>query len=337
MANRHRSSLGVWFCIAETLILFGPADESRADVFSIDVASPSVPAVNPADILHAGPGRHVTAADLGLRPGDNLDALSGGLDIVTGSDVIHFSIDRESTGVQGPFSGYNWDAFAQAILNQQAGDIFVTTNSQGIQSAPQGINYLDVNQHQFGLVPLGTMFPPLFNNQNNDQDNVDAYSMEEFNFDLTTGKPEVPVYFSLGAGSPTLAALGASAADILVYDPDNGLSVALSHTSMGLLETDDIDALALNFSAETGGPRAYYSLSRGSDTVGLLGASPADVFLTDFSGTGSSLVIYEAADLGLAAEDNVDALETNAIPEPAGIWLVLGGLVPVVFRRSRPL
>ena len=106
---------------------------------------------------------------------------------------------------------------------------------------------------------------------------------------------------------------------------------------MGLLEGDDLDALALfNPTGELGDAHAYFSLAPGSPTLTSWGASPADVFYTDFSGASSSYVVFTAADLGLLPTDNVDALETNAVPEPGTLLLMVGilSLLPKSWRRS---
>jgi hypothetical protein len=288
-----------------------------ADVFSIDASSPSVVNVNQSDLLAAGPNVHVSYLNIGLQAGDELDALSAGSDIVTGNDIIYFSVDRNSLGVQGP--AYPYDVTGQAALGQQAGDIFVTMNQNLVQSAPQGTNYFDINQHELGLVPSGLGgFPD--QQYSGAIDNLDAYSMEEFDYN-SDGVPDVPVYFSLASGSPTLAALGASGADILVWDPATGsISVKYSAAALGLNPDDDIDALALNVGNV--GTGAYFSLAN---------RQPADVFYSSLAGTNT--VAYAAGQLGLVDSDNVDALETNAVPEP--VTLSLFGFIGLALLRRK--
>ncbi len=293
---------------------------SYADVFSIDASSPSTSKVAPADLLAAGPIVHVPQLNIGLVQGDELDALSAGLDIVTKSDIVYFSVDRTSGGIVGP--AYPYDVAGQSFLGQQAGDIFITMDQNFVQNVPQGLNYLGVNQNAFGLVPAGAQgFPD--QQYSGPMDNLDAYSMEEFDFNRD-GVPDVPVYFSLAAGSPTLTALNASPADILVWDPITGaISIKFSALQLGLSVADDIDALALN--VNPAGLGVYFSLAN---------RQRADIFYSDLI-SGTSSVAYSAAQLGLNVNDNVDALETNAaVPEPITIGL-FGFVAFAVLKRKK--
>jgi hypothetical protein len=77
---------------------------------------------------------------------------------------------------------------------------------------------------------------------------------------------------------------------------------------------------------------ALFSLAPGSPTLGALGASPADVFITTFNNV--SVVHYPAGSLGLLPTDNVDALEVQ-IPEPICLALLLAGAAGMVIRRQR--
>ena len=117
--------------------------------------------------------------------------------------------------------------------------------------------------------------------------------------------------------------------------------------SMGLQVGDDIDALALNaipylFSGSAMGNQAYFSLAPGSPTLlgadGLPGTaddlSAADIFYTDF--TGGSALVYSADSLGLLFEDDLDALETNAVPEPVSMLLLAAGGIIFAVGRRRP-
>ena len=270
-----------------------------ADIFSVDRFSVSA---DPADLLVPGPFVHVWRVNLGLNPApfvDDVDALSQGLDAVTFEhcgDIIHFSVDRWSS--LGPMA---------------PSDTYVTVN-QGVMWVPVGFHALDVPAVQFGLLPR--------------EDNLDAYSMEEFDYDQDRSQ-DVPVFFSLDAASPSLG--GLSPADILVSQVPGIFSVFQPFQNMGLLADDDLDALALN-TGVAGLPRAYFSLAPGSPSLALSGASAADVFYTAFG--GGSVVAYPAGWLGLLPDDNVDALETNAwVPEPSALLLLMAA-VPFVRRRG---
>ena len=72
-------------------------------------------------------------------------------------------------------------------------------------------------------------------------DDIDAVAI----IDDGSGGPSPgnTIYFSLIPGSPTLAGLVASPADILVTSIGGAPAVAFPAASLGLLATDDVDAL----------------------------------------------------------------------------------------------
>ena len=307
------------------------------ETFSID----GPPAVqDQADLLNPGMTVQVPKANIGLGLNDQLDALSAGVDAVHASNIVYFSVDRASIGLAGPLTPL--DVNGQAALNQQAGDIFATTDAQGVGSAPVGINSLHMNQNFFGLIPV---VGSLQDNTGNLQDNLDAFCLEEF--DLLPLQPDGlqdrAVYFSLGANSPSLGVN--SAADIL-QSPAGGVTFSVFATAaqMGLLAEDDLDALALldlDGAVTPGLDLALFSLAPGSPTLlgpdGLFGTaddlSAADLFLTAFN--NSSFVRYAAGSLGLLAEDNVDGMDVQ-IPEPASLCLfACGGSLLAVCRRRK--
>jgi hypothetical protein len=78
---------------------------------------------------------------------------------------------------------------------------------------------------------------------------------------------------------------------------------------------------------------ALFSLAPGSQTLNFFGLSPADIFITDFDGTFSLYATAES--LGLLFNDNVDGLDSLAIPEPASLVLVIVGTVGFAWRPPR--
>ncbi len=331
------------------------ATTSFADVYSIDGESPGAVIFHPADALAAGPQVHVPAAVIGAVTGDDLNALSSGLDSVDGSDVIYFSVDRQSLGDanaivvtgNGSFDS-TYNVPGQAANGQQAGDIFATIDPNLVESQPVGHNILMKNQTSYGLVPAG--FSGLeFMSHTGPQDNLDGYSQEEFDIFGNDGVPDRPMFFSGAATSPSIGPSG-SAADILVYDPQDGdVEEFATYTMLGLQQADDIDALALNLAIDYSngdvlGGAMYFSLAPGSPTLGST-LSPADIFMLTFAyddgndilnPTSGPFVRYPHFTLGLLFEDNVDALETNAyVPEPATLALIgLSGLVALRRRKA---
>jgi hypothetical protein len=306
----------------------GALADPGPETISLDAASPSN--VDPADLLNPGLSTQVLAANLGLAAGDEVDALSAGIDAVQDENIVYFSVHRASVGAAGgPLAPL--DVNGQATLNQQAGDVYVTTDAAGVGSVPVGIHSLYVNQNFYGEIPVTG---PLTDNTGNPQDNLDALCFEEF--DLTGDLLQDRwTFFSLGALSPSLGAFS-SPADIFVSHPGvPGMSLFASAASMGLDPDDDLDALVLLDLDTDGmlspGDRALFSLAPSSPTLLSLSLSSADVFETTFDGT--SAVRYAHGSLGLLGEDDVDALEVQ-IPEPATMALLgLGGLA-VLRRRA---
>ncbi len=289
--------------VAGALALGGQA--SHAIVFSVDPSS-TVAGVGPADLLQSAGGNTftvvATAAQLRLLPGDDIDALHQGF---AGSILTWMSVDRASTGAPGTA------VRAEANAGEQSGDVFAALSLGG--ALPNG-NSLAVDEQVLGLALL---------------DDLDA--MYWLSFDASA-----PFFFSLSAGSPTLAALGASAADILVGAPGQAPSVHLTATQLGLSAADDIDALDGGVAVVPGFPAGpiRYSLAPGSPSLG--GGSTADIFST--AGT-----VIPAAQLGLNAGDNLNALASTfdcsldplavECPEPGALLLLAGGLVAVRKRR----
>lgn len=316
-------------CVAGIALIFllGTHSAANAFMYSIDGASPSVPGVSAADILTMGgppggpPVVAFSAGVLGLAPGDDIDALSVGPAFL---DEVLFSVDRTSTGVGGT------DVSTQFGLGQAAGDSFITP------LAFPGTNFLDFNQDSLGLAPgVGPgvpATPPIDNLDAWDDDFPGSVDFTGGPFGGPDGIPDVPIFFSLAAGSPTLGTLSFSPADILVTS-GGIVSVAVPEPGLGLTAGDDIDALVWD-----GFSTLLFSLAPGSTSLGISGDSAADVFLGSFT---PGFPFIPAVSLGLLAGDNLNALdvfEEEPIPEPSTIALLgigLAGLGGSYLRRRR--
>jgi hypothetical protein len=145
----------------------------------------------------------------------------------------------------------------------------------------------------------------------NPGDEVSAYDVETL-----TAEDTLPfeVYFSLAAGSPTLAALGASPGDILAVGGVFGATptVFVSSALMGMPPNADMDALSLEVSAGPIVIYAEYSVTSATTgfTVdgGVVVDSGADIVA--WEPAVAVFVTHESADLGLRVEDDIDALES---------------------------
>lgn len=129
------------------------------------------------------------------------------------------------------------------------------------------------------------------------------------------GVPQRPVYFSLRAGSPSLAAVGVSPAGVLVTSHGAAPAVYASAASLGLAPGDDLDALCLREDGDGAfgaGDLLYFSLAPGSPSLATAGAGPGDLL----SPAVPPVVARSAATLGLVASDDVDAIACETTLEP---------------------
>ena len=273
---------------------------------------------------------------------------------------LRFSVDRISSGLAGTAVS------VQAGLHQQPGDIFQGTGQYanpfwyalppnagyaGVlpSAGGGGGNLLVVDESALtltagmgpgNLIGPGVLAPPPIGGSH---DNLDA--ADGVLHDTTgDGKTDIVTTFSLNPDDAAWmqASVGPaippySAADVWVVTPlgsSNAIRLFLAGASFGLdrqgANTDDIDALLIVQDPANLNIRGLFSLSPGSASLAAIGASPADVFLTDFV---SSFATYAyATDLGLLPTDNVDAL---LVPEPATMALLALGGLALIYRKRR--
>ncbi|MCH8850480.1 MAG: hypothetical protein IIC89_06620, partial [Chloroflexi bacterium] len=235
---------------------------------------------------------------------DDLDALSDGSDFGLGDDPIAFSVGPGSVGLPGT------DVAAQAACTpaEPQADEFTTpldgTNASVFDGDGLGANC--PTTHSFGLTEVPT------------SDDLDALTDQsvatmDSNGD---GAPDSALFFSLAAGSPTLAERGRDPADVLWTSGGFQPGLYASASTLGLQPGDDIDALCLS---DVGAASPAYnpeldvilfSLAPGSPTLAALSASAADVL-----GPGP-VVVNSAAELGLQASDDLNAMKCFSGPTP---------------------
>ncbi|MCB9844438.1 MAG: hypothetical protein H6811_00415 [Phycisphaeraceae bacterium] len=299
-------------------------------------------------------------------PGDDMNGASedGDDDDVT----LCFSVDAASQGMSrrvGPGGIPGINVFHQANRNQQAGDVFISTeawNTQtGMLGVPPGLglfdNVLAINQGRGWVDPVGfglqpNVSPLQFVPPGTPSDNVDMFSAPSAPF----GQPN-SVFFTLGVGSQSLLTLPGNPSldrggDVF-FDPDITMGgdeqLFVEAAQLNLLPGDDIDGLTVidrddDRRFTPGLDSVFFSLSRESPTLGVLGASAADVFVVDAAGFH---LFASHRDLGLLFSDNIDALHfdplvngnvfdtiMSKLPSP-GALPVLGMLTLIRPRRGQ--
>lgn len=310
-----------------------PPPPQGADPISIDQVSPSIAFGNtPADIYGEaggmtgmgwdvaggiGPILHIPDFNYGLTPLDENDGHSRGHNDPYAIPIVYFSADRWSLGLWATQYRH------QAIRNQAAGDRFVTNGWMNIPPAVSyasgavatlvvwmpgwGPNLLSANQTRYNEIPS---IPQWVVNSTSDPwqiDDMDALELHAFDFDRDF-KHDVPIFFSLDAGSPSLP-VGSTPADIFISWPGAAaFSQWATAASMGLQSVDDIDALVVfhvsgNETAVAGVDYALFSLRPGNS----LNADASDVFVTCFQ--GMSTLYFVGATVGLRKHDDLDGLD----------------------------
>jgi hypothetical protein len=284
-----------------------------------------------AEILAPGPVLHLPAPF-----GTYMDALSDHTPDLGAPIRLRFSVDRVTRGVAGTAVD------AQAILDQQPGDIFMSTDyfrtpGSFVPTPPGPIGYagplpawqpgpnpmsntLIYDESMFGLVCAGATVPPGIPAPrivHGSHDNVDSFDRHILDLDGNQ-LPDGWIYFTI---YPDGAAMSwTSAADIFDVAPNQAGTGPLPYataTSMGLdrYVPDSIDALVVYDFGAKGGPAwggpggepghdyALFSLAPGSGALMMYGLNAADVFLTDFQG---NFYLY------------ADATEIGLLPFPGG-------------------
>lgn len=264
---------------------------------SFSVAPDGPSGLDPADLFKRKTSPVIRAGGLSLGSGDDVDALSYGLDFIftpfldplTGDVVpglmdVRFSVDE---GAQGRAGSH---VRREALKSEATGDEFQVGPVYAGFGGGANIQILDENGDTAPDFPLQLA------------DNVDALAEQppDFADPDNDGTPNRDIYFSLAPGSPALGAN--SPADILVSSMGGPPTVFISAEELGLDPVaDDIDALCVN----TGFRAAVFSLA---------GSSDLSIFFL-----GQAFPWTSAANLGLEPSDDVNALKCHA-GENAALW-----------------
>jgi hypothetical protein len=243
--------------------------------FSLKSGSPSTARHGSADVLSSNgwgsaASTLATASFLGLAAGDEVDAISTSSSAAPG---WYFSVTASSVG--GLSTNWYGDVGHQTWRRQAAGDVFY------VSFVSAGPSQVVINQDSMGLVPAVSPNVSWVGAQD-DVDGLDMQQSGPAIFfsvgstaagygraDILYFTPAGPAilstanqlglrpgddidalqmagataYFSLTPGSPTLAANGWSPADVL-FSAGGAVSRATPAALLGLLATDDVDALA---------------------------------------------------------------------------------------------
>ncbi len=282
-----RSVLNALMRIAVVAGMASPGGYARSYDYSVEATSPEVPGrFVPADlVLQNGALVHVTAAELGLGPGDEIDALSYALDQLDGdARRVQFSVSRGTVGAGGEIT-------LQQSSNGAAGDKFNLQDLGGGLLGP----FLASDAPTHGLTP-GT-----------------GATQSELDGLAGPASSRSAVYFSLSR--TTAPALGFDPADILVVETPGStpIQVFASRADLGLQVGDNIDALALSVDTDLSGPGTIIAVSLDAASPsrpGLLG--PGDGVLQVIPGPPSVLYASAALDLSASSTDELDALQIVA-------------------------
>jgi len=300
-------------------------DTSPGRTYSLDPLSRSLKAMrtkspsrvgSPADLITQDPQNPTgapiivyRAESLGLSPDDDIDGLSFGRDPVFvpgGVYALEFSVDRAAIGAAG--TGVFIEASAPSGP-EASSDIFET-----FRPVPAPPPLVPANRQSWD--GNGSSAPTLQLRENSPDgsvaDGLDALEGPPRMIDLNRdGVRDLPIYFSLAPGSPTLALLGASPADILICAaPTTGAcgsstlpALFIPHGDLGLQAADNLEDFAL--SAASGDVDFTVSPGAGSNPGAVL-KRPG--FASCPSG-GPPCPVLSSGDVGLLTSDNMNALD----------------------------
>lgn len=240
------------------------------------------------------------AAALGLLPTDDVDSISA-LHPPDKHSPLYFSV----TGAAGPVGLSGTGIRAESDRGEAQGDVF--SSIAFINSTVPGNAWVYADEVRLGLVggSAARGGGPVV-------DELDA-------FDWTVAQPPPFVYFSVTADSVGAAgsAVEGVAADeractIFQSNLSGTSSVVWTCADLGLAPGDDVDALVVR--GFTAPELAIFSVTPGSNGAGGSAVSTeasnseaaADVY--DSLGTGTNELALDESQLGLEADDDVDAL-----------------------------
>ena len=277
----------------------------QAPSFSVAPGGPS--GLFPGTLFDVPTAPAIPSDELGLAGGDDVDGLSYGIDYIAPIFEARFSVDERAVGLPGTAVSRE----RSKTPPQAHGDEFRVSSPPA--SGNLNTQVLDENGDTAPRFPLLV------------SDDVDALTEPPTSFvdPDGNGTPDLPVYLSLAAGSPTLAAVGSGPADILRTIGGAAPTVLFTAADLGLQTGDDIDAVCYDDRAQT----LLFSLAPGSPTLGP-SQGPATLFLVRNPPVPAPPFEFASPNsLGLRIEDNLNALkcilpEVDHFPEAVAVAAV---------------
>lgn len=304
-------SFGLALALAGTLQASAPAPmlagapDFEAQTFSYSIArdSPSVTTgVHPADLLGAGGVLLIACGDLGLL----CDDPTGG----TVDDIVGLSFGDDFAGHGAPPVDFSVRSGGQGLagtaVRAEAGCTPAEAGADGFAATLNGSNSQDLDGD--GVACAANAGYGLALVESPTADEVDALAQDPCAAvdDDCDGTPEHGVLLTLGPDSPTLAAIGATSADILLATAGELPEVWATGAALGLRSGDVVDGLCVGENGDGSygaGDRLLLSLRAGSPSLGAWGLAAGDLLRAPLRRA------FGAAQLGLAAADDVDALQ----------------------------
>ena len=262
--------------------------------FTVAPGNPS--GFDAADLYDVPTTKRIDRAAIGLTSGDEITSLSYGADEVSSYMDVRFSVDENTVGVAG------------SVVNTEAGKSPPEAHGDEFQASPvvvvdsaSRVQYQILDENGDTAPPFPLMLG----------DDVQALTEHPASFVDRDGDGQLdrPVYFTLGAASPTLARINATPGDILVSDGSE-VSTFISHEDLLLPEFNYIDAICLNYRNR----RVAYSLDPMSMLVRTGVRTASDLLSNIARIPPSDFAFATFDDFGLLETDNINALKC-VLPE----------------------
>jgi len=262
-----------------------------------------------------GPIIDIDGLEFGAFSGDNTLDFSASETDPAGSIGISFSVSEASNGTPGGAV-----ATEKALITSgHASDVFDTRLSGNIYSALGGTPAT-------GSAPIKFLDESAYNFLPGD----DNDGFERSQFKASAIVRVLPIYFAKEGSGQT--------GNQILLTPVGVVTPGLfaNGTALGLAATDIIDGLSVwdlgtPGTLDVNTDLVVFSLRIGSPSLPSATTGGANLYVSDFDGT--FLLWASAANIGLLATDEIDALDVFAIPEPTALALIAFAAIPMLRRR----